>query len=198
MDPEGGYLPFDMSGVPYRAVKWIDRGVLTALPYDRAYARRVLREEMSLPNPLAYRFHGIPGDDTSIEEMRGTTARGLLVTRFADVHVLDPSSLLLTGITQNGVWLIERGKITTAVKNMRFLESPMAMCNNIVAVGAAVRVYGHRRGEAYRSEILNRSECANNTVVASRDEVTLDDLVPAVVPSLQVREFNFVSLADAL
>ena len=64
------------------------------------------------------------------------TSRGLLVTRFADVAIIGESSLLSTGLTRDGLWLIENGKISTPVKNFRFTDSPLFAFNNVETVGA--------------------------------------------------------------
>jgi predicted Zn-dependent protease len=81
------------------------------------------------------------GGRSSIDEMIRTTARGLLVTRFSNVHQLDEASVLLTGVTRDGVWLIEHGKITHAVKNLRFTESPLFMLNSLEQLGEPTPVF---------------------------------------------------------
>ena len=138
MDPELGYIPFDYQGYPYRPVKWVDKGILKELSYTRQYALSQLGHGTPLPNPYSYRMSG---GDTSIEEMIATTKRGLLVTRFNGVNVLHGPSLLSTGTSRDGLWLIENGKIKFPVKNMRFTESPMFIFNNIAQLGKPVRVY---------------------------------------------------------
>lgn len=138
MDPEMGYIPFDYQGYPYRPVKWVENGVLKELSYAREYALSQLGHGTPLPNPFSYRMSG---GDTPIEEMIATTKRGLLVTRLNGVNVLHGPSLLSTGTSRDGLWLIENGKIKFPVKNMRFTESPMFIFNNIAQLGKPVRVY---------------------------------------------------------
>jgi predicted Zn-dependent protease len=138
MDPECGYIPFDVRGYPYRAVTWIEHGVLKQLAYDRQYALARIGDGVPLPNPLAYR---VAGGAASLDDMVADTKRGLLVTRFSDVMVLDVPSLQSSGVTRDGLWLIENGKITMSVKNMRFIDSPMFAFNNVEQVGTPVRVY---------------------------------------------------------
>jgi predicted Zn-dependent protease len=70
------------------------------------------------------------------------TERGLLVTRLTNVRLVDYDSLLCTGTTSDGLWLIERGKITQAVKNFRFRESPLFAFNSLDALGVPVRALG--------------------------------------------------------
>jgi predicted Zn-dependent protease len=68
------------------------------------------------------------------------TERGLLVTRLVNVHVIDFDSLLSTGTTSDGLWLIEQGQVTKAVKNFRFRDSPLFAFNNLEAIGTPVDV----------------------------------------------------------
>jgi predicted Zn-dependent protease len=138
MDPECGYIPFDNDGYPYRAVHWIEHGVVKELAYGRQYALSQLGHGVPLPNPLAYR---IPAGTSSLDEMIAATERGLLVTRLSDVMVLDVPSLQSTGVTRDGLWLIEHGKIRMPVKNFRFTDSPMFAFNNVEQIGAAAHVY---------------------------------------------------------
>jgi len=149
MDPDGGFLPYDTSnGTPYQPVTWIDRGVLRALAYDRRYALRTLHRETALPNPRAFRLAPADGVPTAtLEELIATTARGILVTRFHDVRLLDMNSLLCSGYTRDGLWLIEDGKISRPLKNFRFAESPLFILNKVEAIGVPQRVFAP--GRAY-------------------------------------------------
>jgi predicted Zn-dependent protease len=115
------------------------------------------------------------GGETTVEEMIGTTKRGLLVTRFSNTRLLDVDTLLMTGLTRDGLWLIENGKITKAAKNFRFTESPLFVLNSLEALGAPVPVF---------NPVSNPYEDAG--------------LVPAIVPPLKVRDFSFTSLVDAV
>jgi predicted Zn-dependent protease len=73
--------------------------------------------------------------------MIATTKRGLLVTRFSGIRIIDDASLLCSGYTRDGLWLIENGKISKAVKNFRITESPLFILNNLEALGTPVRVF---------------------------------------------------------
>jgi predicted Zn-dependent protease len=142
MDPDGGFVPFDEIGTPYRAVTWIDRGVLRQLAYDLGYALSTLNYDVAQPNPVSYRLSAAPGVATvTIEEMIANTTRGVLVTRFSNVDQVDPDSVLCDGYTRDGLWLIEKGKISKAIKNFRFLDSPTIACNKVVSVGVTERVF---------------------------------------------------------
>jgi predicted Zn-dependent protease len=137
-DPALGVVPFDERGEPFRAVKWIDRGVLAVLSDYRNYALESRNDDQGYPNSGSYRMSG---GDTSIEDMIASTKRGLLVTRLSNISALDGGSLLLTGITRDGLWLIENGKITKAVKNLRFTESPLFVLNSIEQLGTPTPVF---------------------------------------------------------
>jgi hypothetical protein len=138
MDPDLGFPPFDRGGNVYHPVNWIENGVLKELAYYRPYGIRELGINRGLPNSRAYR---LSGGTTSIEEMIASTKRGLLVTRFYGITVLDHKSLLCSGYTRDGLWLVENGKITKAVKNFRITESPLFIFNNVEALGVPVRAF---------------------------------------------------------
>src|SRR5690606_9888908 len=83
----------------------------------------------------------ISGGKTTVEEMIASTERGILVTRFNAISIIDFNSMLLGGNTRDGLWLVERGKITKAIKNFRITESPLFVFNNIVQLGIPQRVF---------------------------------------------------------
>jgi predicted Zn-dependent protease len=118
-----------------RPVTWVDHGILRSLGYDRRfYALPFLNQNLdSGGGRRAYRM--APGHAT-LDEMVADTRRGVLVTRFSNVTLLNPKVLLLTGLTRDGLWLIEKGKVSKPVKNFRFTESPLFMLNNVEVVGA--------------------------------------------------------------
>ena len=145
LDPELGFPSFNEDGtlegeIIYRPVTWIERGVLQALSYKRSIAARCLDRSTGLGSDGAFRmsFSGVP---TSMEEMVATTERGLLVTRFVGVVELERRSTLCSGCTRDGVWLIEKGKISKAVKNFRFVESILFALNNIEQLGVPQRAF---------------------------------------------------------
>jgi predicted Zn-dependent protease len=142
MDPDGGFVPFDSWGEPYRAVTWIDRGVLRQLAYGLGYALSRLNHDVPLPNPVSYRLGAAPGVATvTVDEMIANTMRGVLVTRLSNVNEVDGKAVLCEGFTRDGLWLIEHGNITKAIKNFRFLESPVIAFNKVVSIGASERVF---------------------------------------------------------
>jgi predicted Zn-dependent protease len=75
-----------------------------------------------------------------VDELIASTKRGILVTHFFYVNALDPRTVMLTGLTRDGTFLIENGKITTAVKNFRWKDSPLFLLSRIEEIGKAVAV----------------------------------------------------------
>jgi predicted Zn-dependent protease len=181
MDPELGFPPFAVGGVGdlqdqftmpvYHPATWIDHGVLTNLAYSRAYSIQYLNRDTGLPNSGAFRMSG---GTTTIEEMIATTKRGILVTRFDDILQLDLTSQLYRGYTRDGLWLIEHGKISKAIKNLAFTESVLFALNNVEQLGVPQRVF--HPNVAFTHGIPQ----------------------PVVVPPLKVRDFSFTSLVDAV
>jgi predicted Zn-dependent protease len=143
MDPEGGYLPFQYNGAiqQYAPATWIDRGVLKTL----SYPTRAMAALHNL-DPVSD-FRGVirmSSGPTSIDEMIASTTRGIFVNRFANVSEISAKTLFMTGVTRDGTFLIEKGKITKPIKNMRFEDSPLFFLNNLEAIGPARRVrYGN-------------------------------------------------------
>lgn len=136
-DPDVPFLPFSWNSTPMRPVKWIEDGVLQQLAYPRDYALSQLNKPDPLNNIYAFRMSG---GATTVDEMIKSTERGLLITRLVNLRQVNGSSLLQTGTTSDGVWLVERGEITKAVKNFRFRDSPLFAFNNVDVMGPPVRV----------------------------------------------------------
>jgi predicted Zn-dependent protease len=136
-DPEAPFVPFAYDTLPYRAVTWIEKGVLKELAYPRFYALPTLNRSDPLNNSGSFRM---AGGSTSIDEMIAGTSRGILVTRLTNVHQILPDSLLCGGTTSDGLWLIEGGKVTRSLKNFRFRESPLFAFNNLQAIGPPERI----------------------------------------------------------
>jgi predicted Zn-dependent protease len=130
--------PIGVDGMAARPVTWIEKGVLKNLSYDRAWARRQKKEATSvgLNQSLV-----MEGTDMTIEQMIKTTKRGLLVTFFWYIRAVDPPMLLNTGMTRDGLFLIENGEIAGPVQNFRWNMSPLVGYNNITAVGKPVPIH---------------------------------------------------------
>jgi len=142
MDPDGAFLPYDWDGIPFRPVNWIDQGILRELAYRKDYALGRLNLDKALLPPSSYRLASLPGVPTStVDEMIAKTERGIVVTRFHGVRIIDGDSMLCSGYTRDGLWLVEHGKITHAVKNFLFTESPMFVLNKVLDIGVPQRVF---------------------------------------------------------
>lgn len=138
MDESCSFPPISGGGDVYNKVNWVENGVLKDLEYNRSYAIELLGLNRGLPSSNAY---SMSGGTISIGEMTERMERGLLVTRFSGVTEIDFKSLLHSGYTRDGLWLVEKGKISKPVKNMRFTESPLHTFNNIIELGVPQRVF---------------------------------------------------------
>lgn len=137
--------------------------------------------ELAGVSPTLYRdSFSVKGEDVSIESMIESTGRGLIVTKFSDMMNLDNASLLYTGFTRDGLWLIEEGKITRAVRNFRFTESPIFALNNLEQLGIPEPVW---------NPVVQRDVIVKEPARA---------LASAMVPPVKVRDFSFTSSIDAI
>jgi predicted Zn-dependent protease len=136
--PEGAY---GFEGLPQSRRLWIDKGVLASLYRSRFWALRTNAEAI----PFAGNF-AIDGGETSLEDMIRATKRGVLVTRLWYTNMVDPRSLLLTGLTRDGNFLIENGRITAPLRNMRFNESLASLFSRIDAIGPTERTWRSMSG----------------------------------------------------
>ena len=166
-DPQYDTAPgaiYSTDGLPAARRNWIENGRVQELIYSRFWAGKSGRPPVPYPTNLV-----MTGGGASREEMIKSVQKGVLVTRFWYIRMVDPRTLVHTGLTRDGTFLIENGRITKPIKNFRFNESPIAMLNHVEAMGPAERPAG--------SEI--------------------DDW-PVSVPRLLVRDFTFSSLSDAV
>ena len=163
-DQNVGVLPWDNASLLARErTDVIKAGRVNALEYSRYWANK--------QGARAVGRHGnmvMSGGDKSLAELIANTKKGVLVTRTWYIRLVDPQSVLLTGLTRDGTFYIENGKIKHPIKNFRFNESPVTMLNNIEEIGKPVVIAG--------------------------DEVPYLMLIPP----MKVRDFNFTSLSDAV
>jgi predicted Zn-dependent protease len=140
--------PFDGEGLPKQKVLLVDRGVAKNLVYSRATAKKMNARPtghgFSLPNdygeaPMNLVFEG---GDRPVDEMIRTTERGILVTRLWYIREVDPYEKVLTGMTRDGTFLIENGRVTGGIRNFRFNQSIIEMLSNVEMLGSAVRTSG--------------------------------------------------------
>lgn len=119
------------NGLPAPATEWIGRGVLKHLTTTRHSAALT-------GLPVAPGFGNLVldgGADRSLEEMVANTARGLLLTCLWYIREVDPATLLLTGLTRDGVYLVENGEVVGEVNNFRFNESPVGLLGRVTEAG---------------------------------------------------------------
>ncbi len=135
--------PIGIDGMAAKPTTWIEKGVLKTLAYDRAWAKRQKKD----PTPSSINQSLVmDGSDMTVEQMIKTTKRGLLVTFFWYIRAVDPQTLLNTGMTRDGLFLIENGEIAGPVQNFRWNMSPLVGYNNITAIGKPVPMH---TGESY-------------------------------------------------
>jgi predicted Zn-dependent protease len=155
------------NGAPLLATNWIDDGHLARLRYHRVGAER--SGEAFTP-PIDNLRLELPGATASLEDLIASTDRGLLLTCLWYIREVDPATLLLTGLTRDGVYLVEKGEITGAVNNFRFNESPLDMLTRVTAAGATTRSLSREWGEW-----MNRT----------------------AMPALRVADFNMSTVSQA-
>jgi predicted Zn-dependent protease len=136
-DPRVPGNPWSDERLPARKVTWIDKGVVKALAINRYWARKTEREPLPMSGGLI-----LEGGSGTIDELVAGTERGLLVTRFWYIRTVNPRTLQQTGLTRDGVWLVEKGKIVGPVNNFRFNESPANLLANVEAMSASVSTGG--------------------------------------------------------
>jgi predicted Zn-dependent protease len=171
-DPWHPELPGSQSsqgGIPAQKLYMVRNGVLENLVYNRFWAKEKGKEPT--PGPVNTILQ-TSGPQASIEEMIKSTPRGILVSRFWYIRGTDPRTASSTGLTRDGVWFIENGKIAYPVKNFRFNQSMTELLapGNVEMIGVSERVGGSEGGGAGAS----------------------------MLPALKVKAFNFTSQSEAV
>jgi Predicted Zn-dependent proteases and their inactivated homologs len=128
-------MPWDGEGLPRDRVKIIDQGKVANLDYSRYWASK-----QGKPETASWGNTIMEGGTKSTSELIAGTERGILVTRTWYIRMVDPQTVLLTGLTRDGTFYIENGQLKYPIKNFRFNESPVIMLNNIEELGRSVRV----------------------------------------------------------
>jgi predicted Zn-dependent protease len=154
------------NGLARKKMDLIKNGVVANMIYDRYWASQKNAEPTPFPGNRI-----MDGGTASIEDMIKDTKKGVLVTRFWYIRPVDPQTLLYTGLTRDGTFYIENGKIKHPIKNFRFNESPVIMLNNLETLGKQMRVAsGGGPGGGGSS----------------------------LIPAMKIRDFTFSSLSDAV
>jgi PmbA protein len=152
--------PFDGEGVQRQRVDLVENGIVKRVVYARATAERMKRSEyrnkvgpveatghgFALPNemgemPLNIVF-AAPQDPQSVEQMIASTERGVLVTRLWYIREVEPYEKMLTGMTRDGTFYVENGRVQGGMRNFRFNESLIHMLSNVEAMSVPVRACG--------------------------------------------------------
>jgi len=162
-DPQLLSQPFDNDGFPVGRQVFVEKGVLKELYYSRFWAKKMNKPATGQPQGIK-----MAGADNSVDDLIKATERGILVTRLWYLRQVDPRTILYTGLTRDGTFLIENGKISKAIRNFRFNDSPLFMLNNLEMLGRTERVAGTEQGG------------------------------DAAFPSIKVKDFNFTSLSEAV
>jgi predicted Zn-dependent protease len=162
-DSDVPVMPWDDEGLPRKRMAIIDKGKIAALNYSRFWAKQQGKPETATPGNLI-----MSGGDKSTADLVRGTEKGILVTRTWYIRMVDPQTVLLTGLTRDGTFYIENGEIRYPLKNFRFNESPVIMLNNIEELGKPIRVSGDESNFAM------------------------------MIPPMKLRDFTFTSLSDAV
>jgi predicted Zn-dependent protease len=160
---ESPALPVGEDGLPQKRTVWIEKGVVRNLNYTRFWAEKMKRPPVSFPPNLI-----MEGSNRSLDDLIRSTEDGILVSRFWYIRDLNPMILLLTGLTRDGIFRIENGKIVHAIKNFRFNESPVQVFKNIMDLSRPIRAVGGETGMSAR------------------------------IPGLKVKDFTFSSISEAV
>ncbi len=167
--PELPGSPAAQDGIPAQKVYFLRNGVLENLQYSRFWAKE--KNQEPTPGPVNSILES-SAPPVTVAEMIQATPRGLLVSRFWYIRLVDPRTALFTGLTRDGVWYIEDGKIRYPVRNFRFNQSLLELLapGNVEFIAAAERVSG--------SESQGRSA--------------------SLTPALKVKQFHFSSQSEAV
>jgi len=159
--------PFSNGGQPVAPEVWVENGVLKTLSYSRFWAMKQGVPPRAAPSNVI-----VSGGDATLEDMIGSIKRGVLITRFWYIRPLNPRTVAFTGLTRDGTFLIENGRISRPVTNFRFNQSLMDLLANVDMVGRATRVAAAESGSSTG--------------------------IPVVTPALKVRDFTLSSVSDAI
>ncbi|RMH70526.1 MAG: TldD/PmbA family protein [Gemmatimonadetes bacterium] len=136
--------PFDYEGMPKKQVTLIENGVAKGVVYDLITAKRARTQSTGHAMPKPNTFGPFPsnivihGGEQTLDEMIASTERGILVTHFHYNRVVHPMKVILTGLTRDGAFLIENGKVTCGIKNMRYNQSVLEAFRNVEMMSASV------------------------------------------------------------
>jgi len=160
--------PIGPDGVAAKPITWIEKGVVKNLYYDRYWAKK---QGKPFTPTSPQQSLVMDGGDATIEQMVKSTKRGLLITFFWYIRAVDPMTLLNTGMTRDGMFLIENGEIVGPVQNFRWNDGPARGFNNVTMLGQPIPMH---IGEAY------------------------DNPGTALVPAMKIEDFRMTSISPAV
>jgi predicted Zn-dependent protease len=163
-DPRVPGSPWAGGGLPARKTVWIENGVVRNLTRDRYWAKQTGREPVPFSGSVV-----LEGGSGSLDELIARTERALLVTRFWYIRSVNAREGVVTGLTRDGVWLVEKGKIAYPVNNFRFNDGAIRLLQNVDAMSAP---YPTGSGGSFFSA--------------------------AMLPAIRARTFLFTSKSDAI
>jgi predicted Zn-dependent protease len=146
LSPAGMPIPFDFEGVPKQRVDLVLNGVANAVVYDSYEAGKEGKQSTGHALPAPNTFGPFPTNvffgagDATVEEMIKNTERGLYVTRFHYTRPVEPTQVVITGMTRDGTFWIENGEIAYPVKNLRFTQSYLEALNVVERIGSEPRL----------------------------------------------------------
>lgn len=176
LNPEGMPLPFDSEGIPKQKVDIVTQGIASNPVFDRHTAEKAgtISTGHALPpyfpafmranGPIGLNLFMAPGD-SSLEDMIRSTKIGLYITRFWYTRMVHPRDCIVTGMTRDGVFMVENGEIASPVKNLRFTQSYVEALANVEVIGQETRLL--------KSELGSHAKC---------------------VPALKLNGFNFTGV----
>ena len=141
--------PWAQSLLPNEKIAWIENGVVKNLYYDRFWASKAGKKPTPFPSNLV-----LEGQNHTLDDLIKAADRALLVTRFWYIRMLQPQTLQVTGLTRDGVFLVENGKVTGPVMNFRWNESPVRVLQNTKMLGQPVRTQGAEAGSSFAPPLM--------------------------------------------
>ncbi len=179
LDMGGFNTPFDFEGMPKREVTFFQNGIAKGVTHDSLTAGKVGVESTghrSLPpgsgGPIPRNLF-MRGGNSSLEEMIRSTERGIYIHRFHYVNVSEPKRAIITGMTRDGTFLIEGGKMTKPLKNLRFTQSILDALSAVSLISKETKL------------------------VAPEAEYEIPFLTGSVVPALKIENFSFSGVSEA-
>lgn len=126
--------PFNGEGLPAEDVVWFEKGVLKNLPCDRFTAEKTGRPPFFIPETI-----DMDGGEGTIEDLIAGVDKGILIRRFWYIRFVDQKTMKLTGMTRDGVFLVENGKIVKPLKDFRWNWRPLELFSNMLRIGTPER-----------------------------------------------------------